>query len=190
MLGARHIAIETVSGDALFGTTSGNMGIGTNLPTAQLHTTGTVRFAGLTSDSTKSRVLVSDANGNVFYRDASTLATNDLIRSSLAVNGPITARRLTLQANNWPDYVFDSSYCLLPIRELKEYIRRNNHLPGVTPAAAAENKGVDVGETQAALLKKIEELTLYTIKQDEKMEAMEKEMAELRKMIKESAHRQ
>ena len=39
------------------------MGIGTASPTAQLHTTGTVRFAGLTADSTQSRILVSDANG-------------------------------------------------------------------------------------------------------------------------------
>jgi hypothetical protein len=52
---------------------TGNIGIGTVTPTAQFHTTGTVRLAGLTSDSTKTRVLVSDTSGNLFYRNASSL---------------------------------------------------------------------------------------------------------------------
>ncbi|WP_431212125.1 hypothetical protein ACQ86N_41265 [Puia sp. P3] len=71
---------------------SGNIGMGTTSPQAQLHTTGSVRFAGLTSDTTQTRVLVSDASGNLFYRSASSLADNQLIRSSLAVNGPIKAK--------------------------------------------------------------------------------------------------
>lgn len=53
--------------------TSGNIGIGTTTPSAQLHTTGTVRFAGLTSDSTRTRVLVTDNNGNVAYRSAASI---------------------------------------------------------------------------------------------------------------------
>lgn len=51
----------------------GNVAIGNVTPTAQLHTTGSVRFAGLTNDNTQTRVLVSDANGNLSYRDAATL---------------------------------------------------------------------------------------------------------------------
>ena len=52
---------------------TGNIGIGTIAPTAQLHTTGSVRLAGITNDSTKSRVLVSDTSGNLYYRSASSL---------------------------------------------------------------------------------------------------------------------
>jgi len=55
---------------------------------AQLHTTGDVQFAGLTNDSTQTRVLVSDANGKLYYRNASSLAAADVLRSSLAINGP------------------------------------------------------------------------------------------------------
>ncbi|HLZ86797.1 MAG TPA: hypothetical protein VKQ52_06150, partial [Puia sp.] len=159
-----------------------NIGLGTNTPTAQLHTTGAVRFAGLGSDNTQTRVLVGDANGNLFYRDASTLAATEALRSSLAVNGPITAQKLTLTTKDWPDYVFDSSYSLMPLPELKEYVRRNNHLPGITPAESAEKTGVDVGDTEAKMLKKIEELTLYVIRQDE-------EIAELKQMIKAKSHK-
>ncbi|MEO8404213.1 MAG: hypothetical protein ABI480_06450, partial [Chitinophagaceae bacterium] len=52
---------------------TGEVGIGTTSPTAQLHTTGSVRFAGLTSNTTLNDVLVRDANGNVYYRNISTL---------------------------------------------------------------------------------------------------------------------
>jgi hypothetical protein len=51
----------------------GYAGIGTFTPTAQLHTTGTVRFAGLTNDSAKNRILVSDSTGNLYYRNLSSL---------------------------------------------------------------------------------------------------------------------
>ncbi|HWK02993.1 MAG TPA: hypothetical protein VNS58_05155 [Puia sp.] len=178
----------------------GNTGIGTLYPSAQLHTTGTVRFAGLTSDTTKTRVLVSDANGNLYYRDASSLAANGLLNAdlangnailpSLAVNGTVTAQRLKLSQTGWPDYVFAPGYHLPSLGELEQYIRQNSRLPGIPSAAEVEKKGIDVGDHQAALLKKIEELTLYTIEQDKKLAAqgeeldeLKKEMVELKKMI-------
>ncbi len=51
----------------------GSMGLGVATPTAQLHTSGSVRFAGILSDNTQTRVLVSDVNGNIAYRDVSTI---------------------------------------------------------------------------------------------------------------------
>jgi hypothetical protein len=161
------------------------VGIGTTAPAAQLHTTGTVRFAGLTPDSTKTRVLVSDGSGNLFYRDASTLAANDLIRSSLAVNGPIKARELTLTGKDWPDYVFDSSYRLPALAEVKAYLARQHHLPGVPSAAEVQEKGVMVGENQAVLLRKIEELMLYTIRQDQQNAELKQQVTELKQQLAE-----
>ncbi len=163
-----------VTGDI---TATGNFGIGTATPAAQLHTTGTVRFAGLTINNTQTRVLVSDANGNLYYRDASTLAGNGMLNSSLAVNGTISARRLKLLQTGWPDYVFDSTYRLPSLEELEEYIQKNKHLPGMPSAAEVESKGIDLGDHQAALLKKIEELTLYNIAQEEELKAQNKKLA-------------
>jgi len=70
-----------VTGDV---TASGNLGLGTIAPTAQLHTTGSVRLAGLTPDNTQNRILVSDADGDLFYRDASSLALNGGAAGQLA----------------------------------------------------------------------------------------------------------
>ncbi len=168
---------------------AGNTGIGTNTPTAQLHTTGSVRFAGLTLDTTQTRILVSDTNGNLFYRTVSSLAVNDILRSSLAVNGTITAKQLILRPKDWPDYVFDSAYRLAPLQAIESYIRRQHHLPGIPSAQEVGNNGTDVGGNQAALLKKVEELTLYTIAADKKSDAQGKKLEE-QAIELESLHRE
>ena len=99
------------------------------------------------------------------------------------MNGTIKARNLTLHPSGWADFVFDSSYRLPALSAVENYIRREHHLPGMPSTAAVEREGVDVGENQAALLKKVEELTLYSIKQDHEIETLKNEVEELKKMI-------
>ncbi len=67
------------------------------------------------------------------------------------------------QQISWPDYVFDANYSLLDLDTLSQYIRDNKHLPGIPSALEVENDGIDLGEMQAALLEKVEELTLYIL---------------------------
>lgn len=162
-----------VTGNGYF---SGNLGIGTLYPTAQLHTTGAVRFAGLTQDSTQTQVLVTDANGNVYYRSASSLAADNPVRSSLAVNGTIKSKKIIVSPDEWADYVFDTAYHLPDLDEVEAYIHREHHLPGIPNTAAVKRDSLDVGANQAALLKKIEELTLYSIQQDKKLSKQDKEI--------------
>jgi hypothetical protein len=156
------------------------LGIQVASPTATLHTNGSIRFQGLTSDASQTQILVIDTAGNLFYRDASTLAANDVIHSSLAVNGPITAKQLTLSAKDWPDYVFDSSYKLPALNGVDAYIRQHHHLQGFPAANEIEKNRLDVGKTQSALLKKIEELTLYTITQDKQLTDQQKQIDDLK----------
>ena len=167
-----------------------DIGIGTASPSAQLHTTGTVRFAGLSNDATKTRVLVSDENGNLFYRNLSSWSSGGIVNKDLAVKGTLSARQLKLMPAGWADYVFDKTYRLPSLPELETYIKHNNHLPGIPAAAEVKQNGIEVGETQAALLKKIEELTLYVIDQEKKsrqqseeLAFLKQEMAELRKLV-------
>lgn len=48
-------------------------------------------------------------------------------------------------------------------------------------AAEVEANGVDVGETQALLLEKIEELTLHLIKLEKENESLKTDIAELKR---------
>jgi len=82
----------------------------------------------------------------------------------LAVEGTIGARKVRVtQVVPWPDYVFKQGYKLPSLTDLESYIKAYNHLPDVPSANDVEKEGIDLGSTQAALLKKIEELTLYVI---------------------------
>lgn len=81
----------------------------------------------------------------------------------LTVNGAILSKKVKVTATGWPDYVFHPSYRLMPLDQLERYIKANRHLPEIVSAAEVERDGLDLGDNQAALLKKIEELTLYVI---------------------------
>ncbi len=72
----------------------------------------------------------------------------------------------------------------MPLQELEQYIRQNRHLPEIVTAKEVEEKGADIGDNQAALLKKIEELTLYLIEQQKELKSLRQEIAELKSRIK------
>ncbi len=107
----------------------------------------------------------------------------------LSVNGQIKTRKLTVTQTGWADYVFDSTYRLAPLSDVANYIQANKHLPDVPSAAAVQKEGVDIGANQVVLLKKIEELTLYTIEQNKVNEKQSKEIEELKAMVKTLAER-
>ena len=81
----------------------------------------------------------------------------------LAVNGTIYAQKIEATQTGWPDYVFGPGYSLMPLPGLQQYIRQHRRLPGVLSAKDAADSGVDLGDNQAVLLQKVEELTLYLI---------------------------
>lgn len=73
----------------------------------------------------------------------------------------------------WPDYVFGKEYSLLPLKEVENYIMRNGHLKNIPSAQKVANEGINVGEMNVKLLEKIEELTLYIIQQEKRIEKLE-----------------
>ena len=94
----------------------------------------------------------------------------------LAVKGKVIMEgaKVAMQAR-WPDYVFEKDYNLMDIQTLKEYIRANSHLPNVPSAENVKKEGIDIGEMNAVLLQKVEELTLYMIQLDEQVKKLEKD---------------
>jgi hypothetical protein len=97
-------------------------------------------------------------------------------QSKLAVNGDIFSKKVKVTQNGWPDYVFNTTYKLRPLKEVEDFIKKYNHLPDVPSAGEVEKNGLDLGDNQATLLKKIEELTLYIIEQDKKMAEQNKKI--------------
>jgi hypothetical protein len=94
----------------------------------------------------------------------------------LAVEGTIGARKVKVtQTTPWADYVFNDDYKLQPLSAVENYIKTNKHLPEVPSAAQVAKEGIDVGENQTLLLKKIEELTLYMIEMKKSNERIEKQ---------------
>ena len=84
----------------------------------------------------------------------------------LSVNGKIRAHEIKVETSNWPDYVFEPSYNRPSLSELETFIKVNKHLPEIPSAKEVEENGVSLGEMNAKLLKKIEELTLHLIEHE------------------------
>ncbi|WCT13630.1 tail fiber protein [Mucilaginibacter jinjuensis] len=92
----------------------------------------------------------------------------------LTVNGTIHANEVLVDTNvPHPDYVFDRDYDLTSLKDVKTYIDKNHHLPEIPSAAQVAKDGINLGEMNAKLLKKIEELTLYLIEKDAQIDKQE-----------------
>jgi len=109
-------------------------------------------------------VLITDQAGNIGIN------TIPYTQYKFAVNGGIVATAVTVKANaNWPDYVFEKNYQLIPLSDLKSYLEINHHLPEIPSAKEMQKDGLNVGENQVKLLQKVEELTLYVIDKDQQL---------------------
>ena len=100
---------------------------------------------------------------------------------TMRVDGQIFAKEIKIQTNVWSDHVFHEDYKLPSITEVKEYINTNNRLPDIPSEQEVKENGIDLGEMQAKLLQKIEELTLYTIQQQEMIDKLNDRIEQLEK---------
>jgi hypothetical protein len=92
----------------------------------------------------------------------------------LYVADGIATRDVKVTAGDWPDFVFADGYRLMPLSELRAFLERHSHLPGIPSAAEVErNEGVELGDMQVRLLKVVEEQYLYILQLEEQQEQME-----------------
>jgi hypothetical protein len=100
--------------------------------------------------------------------------SDNAINYAVKGNGEVFARKYTTTLGTIPDYVFDPSYKLLPLNELKSYITTYKHLPNIPSTQEYEERGeLDLGELNRKLLEKVEELTLYILQLEERTKALE-----------------
>jgi hypothetical protein len=121
-------------------------------------------------------------NGEMMYIDSGKVGigtSNYNGEFNLFVSKGIRTERVKIDVpseNNWADFVFEPSYSLTPVSRLEQFINKNKHLPGIPKASQVVTEGVDVGEMNALLLQKIEELTLYIIEQNNRMDSLEQQL--------------
>lgn len=174
---------------------TGSVGIGTSNPKAELDVNGDI-VLGMPGENfiIHSRPWIGDAlifapqNGNGGWDWSKSLTLKDngqvFIGSEqdansnhqdykLAVNGKIIAREIVVSNQHWADDVFDKDYLLADLDELRNFIKKYKHLPGVPTAEEVGKNGVELSDMTSILLRKVEELTLYLIEQKKRTDQLE-----------------
>lgn len=156
---------------------------GTNIATGaassmEYQNDGDIVFKHSASGANMQEGLFLLSNGTVGIK------TSDTFGYTLAVNGMIGCKEIKVEvSSSWPDYVFSPQYNLPALSEVERFVTTNGHLPDVPSAKEVASEGIAVGEMQATLLKKVEELTLYIIQQEKTIEKQQSQINELKTMI-------
>ncbi len=149
---------------------------------------GKVSIGGIFNKTAKINVANNIPDGYKLYVNDGILT--EKVKVALCTSNE--SNPIDCDGSEWKDYVFDDNYKLMDLKELDTYIKQNKHLPEIPSAkeVVAEG-GFELGYMTKTLLKKVEELTLYTINQDKKLELQQeliqkqsKEIEELKQLIK------
>lgn len=160
------------------------VGIGTDNPRSTLDVSGTTQTNRLAMGLDPTTMVgrfhlkaggLSPSNNSVIF-----LIENTQRRLlQLSNQGLLQAREVKVDLETWPDYVFAADYKLMDLPQLESYIQQNGHLPNVPAAAQIETEGLELGAMNKVLMEKVEELTLYLIEQNKRLEELQRQVKEL-----------
>jgi len=142
-----------------------------NTGSIKLYSFGTGGQIEFHNENMKVMSIRADNNVNFGNPDYST---------NLFVNGEITANQVRVNTSFWWDKVLKPDYELMPLTELQTFITQNSHLPDIPKEIEVLEQGIDLGEMNGLLLKKIEELTLYLLEQDRKINTLQEELQQIK----------
>jgi hypothetical protein len=185
---------------SLFVEKTGEVGIGTEFPDARLHvvassegavdsfhlenTTGPARLVlengSIENTSTNDKKWIFNSNGTLRLS-----AGDDGAEFKLDADGNLTILgSLTTGSDEYPDYVFKDNYPLMPLNDLNKFIENEGHLPNIASAEEVKKAGgVNMTELQIKLLEKVEEVTLYTLKQEARIDTQQAMFDDQQKVI-------
>jgi hypothetical protein len=123
-------------------------------------------------------------NGASYFNGGNVGIGTETPTEKLSVNGKIRAKEIKVESANWPDYVFEEGYQIGKLETLESYIKANKHLPEVPSAKEVAANGIELGEMNKVLLKKIEELTLHLIEKDKTINQLLKRVQTIEEKIK------
>ncbi len=186
--------------------TSGNVGILTTSPTAALDVRGTIQLVNrdnaaaywdnlklwtqgansfIESDGDEDGLIIrSNLGGKILLLSNVGIGTTNTQGYKLAVAGNMIAESVKVKLQTaWPDYVFTKEYKLPTLASTEQHIKDKGHLPGIPSAAEVLANGVDLGQMNAKLLQKIEELTLYLIEIKKENTEVKKRLTSIEKSL-------
>lgn len=188
--GAQRASAPLIVEEGMFVENGGLVGIGTSNPLVPLHVNSSSSSVIRMQNAGGVRLEFRDDANNVQWDFRTTsgntftiarLTPSPANMMSVLANGNLRiAGSLLTQdgANVYPDFVFAEDYPLMPLSDLATYISEHRHLPDVQSQAEVSEAGViDMTKLQLQMLRKIEELTLYTIEQQELIETLEARLA-------------
>jgi hypothetical protein len=171
--GAARLTMPRSNKNLYLALSGGNVGIGTSSVNGyKLAVNGSMLTHNI-SVGNNSNILNINASTISFSGDDKTVIESDQIKTV----------KIVLSVGSFPDYVFDADYNLMPLNKVDEFIKENKHLPNMPSEKEVVTNGMSVGEINVKLVEKIEELTLYILQQEKKINRLiEKvDMLELQK---------
>lgn len=142
---------------------NGYVGIGTSSPVHMLEVAGSIRADRIIATN---KIGIGTINPQYMLDVRGTIRANEIIVNSGSA-----------------DFVFAEGYNLRSLNEVHQFIQEHKHLPEIQSAEQMEKNGVSVNELQIQLLRKIEELTLYLIQQQQTLSLQEQTIQELQRQI-------
>ncbi len=118
------------------------------------------------------KLTVNGKTGIDTYNFPSYVGSRNVSNYRLFVKGGVVTQALLVHSSSWADYVFEEGYNLKSLKEVEGYIEENGHLPNMPSAQEVSENGLEMAEITRLQQEKIEELTLYIIEQNKKIEAL------------------
>ena len=123
------------------------------------------------SNTTTIGLWTANNTDNYIYRDGKVMVMDTFM-----------AEKIIVEVIDFPDYVFDKDYNLMPLNQLQQYISTNKHLPKIPKGEVIEKDGMNIGDISVLQMEKIEELTLYLLEMNERLKRLEERSNKLRQL--------
>ena len=143
-----------------------------------------MEFWSENQNSTDKLIYRVKQDGNISFGQKVAIGTNNTGSHLLAVEGSIGAREVVVEGSGWSDFVFEEGYRLPSLSEVENHISAKGHLKDIPSADEIERNGITLGEMDAKLLQKIEELTLYVLALDKANKERQLEIEKLQVLLK------
>ena len=146
----------------------------------ELHSALNLHHANSVDDKELRIKLHTSTNAPTYFNAGNVGIGTTTPKNKLSVNGTIWAKEVKVTLTDAADWVFEEDYQLRSLSEVESFIQKNKQLPEIPSAEEFRQNDLKVSEMANKLLQKIEELTLYTIEQEKKIEKQNEKLEKMK----------